>query len=239
MDYESIIPEFHKKSRHLQTLGCSAGFSVFSHKLKNYKKKTFLLIFACFYVIFSKNIRKKERVMKKFFKIGSAVLMVVLLLSLTGCPSPNSPNNPDFDPSVGTWISGVSRFQQSDDYAYVLVLKNSDTYTTFTIHLMDHDKFFVAVAYDRSDVFTSETWLNKVKIDNSSIVIDDPYIIEEYKTSFNILSDYYTKSELLRLLPSSRNWTVHMISDEDATRNIHFVVEKDKAKQILDWVKSK
>ncbi len=234
MDYESIIPEFHKKSLHFSDIALKCRLSVFSYELKNYKKKLICLLFTSFYVRFFENIRKKERVMKKFFKIGSAVLMVVLLLSLAGCP-----DKPEFDPSVGTWITGVSRFQQSDDYAYVLVLKNSDTYTTFAIHLMDHDKFFVAVAYDRSDVFTSETWLNKVKIDNSSIVIDDPYISEKYKTSFNILSDYYTKSELLSLLPSSRNWTVHMISDEDATRNIHFVVEEDKAEQILDWIKSK
>ncbi len=178
--------------------------------------------------------------MKKFFKISSAVLMVVLLLSLVGCPSPNSPNNPEFDPSVGTWITGVSGYSPSDDFPHVMVLKASDTYTTFQIYYsMTHDDFHVSVTYTRPDDFTSETWFSKAIIDGSKIVMNGPKIYEDEEKNFYLYADYLTKSELLRLLPSSRNWVVHMISDEDATRNIHFVVEKDKAEQLLDWIKSK
>lgn len=178
--------------------------------------------------------------MKKLFKIGCVVLTIVLLLSLAGCPSPNSPNNPEFDPSVGTWITGETPDPNVvDNSIFVRVNKDSDTYTSLIFSCYG-SKFLAEVIYKRTDAFASETWFSEARIESSTFLLNKPRLRQEINNRFQISSqETIPKSQLLNQLPSSGDWVVHMISDKDATRNIHFVVEKDKAEQLLDWVKSK
>ncbi len=175
--------------------------------------------------------------MKKLSIIGSAVLMVVLLLSLAGCPSPNSPNNPEFDPSVGTWITGETPDPNVvDDSIFVHVIKDSDTYTSLIFSCYG-SKFFAEVIYKRTDAFASETWFSEARIESSTFLLNKPRLNQEINNRFQIYSqENIPKTQLLNQLPSSGNWVVHMISDKDATRNIHFTIPADKAEKVREWI---
>ncbi len=178
--------------------------------------------------------------MKKLSIIGCAVLMVVLLMSFVGCPSPNSPDKPEFDPSVGTWITG----ETPDPYklnnsiiVYVYVNKDYDTFTCLNFSYYERVGFHVQVDYKRADAFASETWFNRAKIDGSEILLNSTLFKQNRNTQFSVsINDFVSKSELLRLLPSSGDWVVHMISDKDATRNIHFEIPADKAEKVREWI---
>lgn len=175
--------------------------------------------------------------MKKLFKIGCVVLTIVLLLSLAGCPSPNSPNNPEFDPSVGTWITGETPDPNVEGNSiFVRVNKDSDTHTSLIFSCYG-SKFLAEVIYKRTDAFASETWFSEARIESSTFLLNEPRLNQEKNNRFLISSqETIPKSQLLNQLPSSGDWVVHMISDKDATRNIHFTIPADKAEKVRKWI---